>query len=156
VRELIFCTLVLFAAGCTPDPLGMTSRTQIRAAASVQIAEQERMAEEAKAKALVDAEIARQAGRKQMTATIMMILGFIAVVLGGFWVITRIISARKEIEIERLRLGGISPAPRLPREIKLSLDRRGWSAEWDGKDYWAVDQSGQRLSTFTHLLEVKR
>jgi hypothetical protein len=156
MKELIFCAIFLFSAGCAPDPLGMTSRTQIRANAQVAIAAEERKAEEAQAQALVDAEVARQAGHKQMTATIMMVGGFIVVVLGGFWVITRIISARKEIEIERMRLGGMPPAPHLPREVKLALVKYNLTAKWDGRDYWAVNQAGEKLKPITHLLEVKR
>jgi len=71
-------------------------------------------------------------------------------------VVIYIIKARKEIEIERMRLVGMPPAPQLPREVKRSLVKYNLTAEWDGRDYWAVNQAGQKLKPITYLLEVKR
>jgi hypothetical protein len=155
--RLIICSLAMWlSTGCTPDPLGMTSRTQIRANAQVAIAAEERKAEEAQAQALVDAEVARQLSLKQRNDTIMMLGSFIAVVAGVAGVVIYIIKARKEIEIERMRLVGMPPAPQLPREVKRSLVKYNLTAEWDGRDYWAVNQAGQKLKPITYLLEVKR
>ena len=76
--------------------------------------------------------------------------------LGVAGVVIYIIRARKEIEIERMRLVGMPPAPQLPREVKRSLVKYNLTAEWDGRDYWAVNQAGQKLKPITYLLEVKR
>lgn len=85
------------------DPLGMTSRAQIRANAEMQKAREDRLAREAEAQAKVDEEEARQSGMNNRTATVMLIVPIIFIILGitgAFWMM---IHWRGRIHLETVR-----------------------------------------------------
>ena len=167
MRLIIICLLsamLLTACGVAIDPLGMTERTRIRADAQVKsaigVAEQQRMAEEAKAKALVDAEALRQSGANQRTATIMLILPVALIVLCVGGIVALIVHWRGKIAFEQTcqrAFGRPHTMPTLPRHVQAALAERHCRGEFDGYDWWAVYQpTGQRLpQPITRLLEIK-
>lgn len=162
MKTLLLCGLLWLLTGCATDnPLGMTTRTQIRSNAYVQAArvkaEQERMAREAEAQALVNAELARQDGLSQRNANWVMVTPVIVLAIGAVGALWMIIHWQGRLRLARLGTPRYVAGPSLPNNVQAALAARNCIAQYDGCDWWVVYRpTGQRLpQPITHLLEEK-
>lgn len=164
MKMILLCGLLWLLTGCT-DPLGATTRTQIRANAIVDAdqvkAVNDRLAREAEAHALVDAERARQDGLNQRNANWVMVAPFLLLIIGAGSCVTLIIHWSGKIAYERTCQRAFSipdTPPALPYHVTVMLAQKGCIAEHDRGNWWVVHQStGRRLpQPITHLLEVRQ
>lgn len=107
MKNMILCLFFSWAlTGCAVsfDPLGMTERAQIRADASVAQEHERTQAKMAEAQALVDQEIARQAGSNRRAATWALILPVLVIVAGATVAVCLVLNWKGRIAHEQLRL----------------------------------------------------
>jgi len=157
MKELAFCLIVLFSAGCAPDPLGITGRTQIRASAAIQIEQAKTDAARAQAQALVDAEIARQAGLNRRYATVAFIAPFVVLAIGLVLVGLLIINWRGRIAFEQMKAMAVPSTAKLPSTLISRLAKNGYEPQVIDGVWWPVDvRTGKMFSTPIpkRLLEV--
>ena len=135
---------MLLMTGCIPaiefDLAGFTRRAQIRADGYVAQEHERTLARQAEAQAKVDQELARQAGSNNRTATVMMILPVIVLIVIAGLIVRRVIDWKAKIHLESMRLSQRSPLDKW----QALADRAGAKLVVVDKQPWAVWQNGKR------------
>lgn len=155
-KTMIVCLFTVWLlTGCLSDPFGETSRAQIRADGAVGVAAQDRLAREAEARAIVDAEAERQYGQSHRTATWVMFAPLLILAVGAVVVVSLVVNWRGKIAFAReQRLTHISVSPLshqiAPRtEYQMLRDyARSYGAELlfvGGKPAMRLPHTGQLL-----------
>lgn len=100
----LFSVWLMTGCGFDTDPLGMTTRAQIRADAAVQMEHERTLAQQAEAQARVDAEIARQAGESHRVATWAMFIPVFLALIGATVLLGIVLHWRGRVAFENVRL----------------------------------------------------
>lgn len=151
--------LAILLTGCV-DAGGFTERTQIRANALVRIQQEksaaviaqaraEQAAREAEAQARLDEEIARQSGLNHRYATLAMFAPVLMGVAGLFMWGAMVIHWRGKIAYARATDPLYDPlplTPALPPAVKAALAQRGCRGEFDGVNWWILENATGKRS----------
>lgn len=129
MKYLFPILLVIFLTGCSisSNPLGTTSREQIRANAAVAIAEADERARIAEAEYEAEAIIAKHSVWADVVPTALVIIG--AIVIGSFWLNWRGRYALKALELTPPVVQMSQPALPTVGELRRLATSQGYSLQ---------------------------
>ena len=149
MRKLFLLFLVIFLAGCSINPMGATSREQIRSDAAVAIAQADKEARIAVAEAEASAIVAKHSVWADVLPTALVIIG--AIVIGALWLNWR--GRYALAALERTPPAIVVQQPAIPTlgQLHQLAERQGMTISVRGDIAYLVDANGevkgQRLLT---------
>lgn len=142
-KVITFFLLIVILAGCGIDPMGRTTREQIRADSAVAIAQADERARIAVAEAEASATIAKHSVWADVLPTALVIIGFIAI--GALWLNWR--GRYAMAALERPQQPTVAPQPTLGQLYRLA-ERQGYTLRIEGDVAYLMDGEvvkGRRL-----------
>ena len=155
-RLITLGALVFVLTGCLSDPFGASTRTQIRADGVVGVATQDRLAREAEARALVDAEAERQYGQSHRTATWAMVLPVLMLVAVAGAIVWTVVNWRGRIALERVRQQACTPPAHQVGQRSEYQQLRDYARSYGAELLFVRGKPAMRLPDGRRMLIVKQ